>query len=247
MSTYKKKKTSIGTQNESSLHRKLKFQYAGPGGKTEVTSGAYIADGRRKDGEYIEVQTGSFGPLKTKVTELTASGKVRIIHPIAVKKIIEVYGSADKKGKKNGSKNAKSKTGELLYRRKSPLKGSQWDIFDALLSAPLLPLLSGLTIEIVLADITEKRVKDGKGPWRRKGISLFDRELAVWHGNILLKKPADYLRFVPFKKKEAFTSALLAERAGIDAATARKALYVLTKMNIVKRTGKKGQFWVYTR
>lgn len=236
MSTYKKKKVSIGTQNESSLHRKLKFQYAGPGGKTEVSSGSYIADGRRKDGEYIEVQTGSFGPLKAKVKELAAKSKVRIIHPIAIKKIIEVY----------ESKKAASKTGSPLYRRKSPLKGSQWSVFDALLSAPQLPLQSGLTIEIVLADITEKRVKDGKGSWRRKGISLYDKELAVWHENILLKKPADYLRFVPFKKKEEFTSTLLAERAGIDASTARKTLYVLTKMNIVKRAGKKGQSWVYT-
>jgi len=222
--------------NESSLHRKLKFRYAGKGGKTEVAAGEYIADGRRKNGEYIEIQTGSFAPLKNKVKELAEGGNVRIIHPVGVKKIIEVY---------KPGKSGKEPYGTLLYRRKSPLKGSQWDIFDALLSAPLLPLIPGLSIEIALVDILEKRIKDGKGSWRRKGISLYDKELAAWHESIVLGKPADYLRFIPFKKKEEFTSSLLAQREGIDAETARKALYILTKMKIVKRKGKKGNAWVY--
>jgi len=220
--------------NESSLHRKLKYQYAGKGGKTEVSAGEYVADGKRKDGEYIEVQTGNFGPLKDKVKELAASGSVRIIHPVAVKKIIEVY--------KPGSP-----LGALLYRRKSPLKGSPWDIFDALLSAPLLPLIPGLSIEVVLVDILEKRIKDGKGSWRRKGISLYDKELAACHESVLLKNPADYLRFISFKRREEFTGSLLAEREGISAVTARKALYVLTKMGVVKRKGKQGRAWVYER
>jgi hypothetical protein len=224
-------KEKFAVSNESSLHRTLKFRYAGPGGKTEVETGEYVADGIRKDGEYIEVQTGSFAPLKKKVKEFAANGRVRIIHPIAVSKKIEVYGE----------------DGAFLYRRKSPVKGSPWDIFDALLYDPELPLTSGVTVEIVMADITEKRVKDGKGAWRRKGVSIKDRELSAWHESILLEKPADYLRFVPFKKREEFTVSLLAERAEIDKWTARKALYVLTKMKVVKRTGKKSNAWIYVR
>ena len=226
--THKKK---FAVSNESSLHRTLKFRYAGPGGETEVETGEYVADGIREDGEYIEVQTGSFAPLRKKVKELASDGRVRIIHPIAVSKKIEVYGE----------------DGSLLYRRKSPVKGCPWDFFDALLHAPELPLIRGVTFEIVMADITEKRVKDGKGSWRRKGVSIKDRELSAWHESILLKKPADYLRFVPFKKSEEFTVSQLAERAQIDKWRAGKALYVLTKMKIVKKTGKKGSAWVYTR
>jgi len=222
---------SIGVKNESSLHRVLKYQYAGPGGKTEAEVGEYVADGINKEGEYIEVQTGSFAPLKKKVKEFASLGSVRIIHPIALTKRLEVY---DTKG-------------SLLYRKKSPKKGSLWSIFDALLHAPELPLIKGVTLEVVLADITEKRVKDGKGARRRRGISIKDRELSVLHESILLKKPADYLRFVPFKKGEEFTVSLLAERADVDKWTAGKALYVLTKMKVVKRTGKKSNAWLYTR
>ena len=225
----KVKNAFIGIENESCLHRVLKYRYVGPGGKTEVTVGEFVADGINKGGEYIEVQTGSFGPLKKKVKEFAALGKVLIIHPIAVTKKIEVY----------------EPDGSLLYRRKSPVHGSLWNIFDALLYAPELPLIRNVSIEIVLVDITEKRVRDGKG--NRKGISKKDKSLTAWHESLLLKKPSDYLRFVPFKKNEEFTASQLAESAQVDKDTARMALYVLTKMKVVKRIGKKKTAWLYTR
>ena len=228
MSTRRK---SIGTRNESSLHRALKYQYTGPGGRTEIKVGDSIADGIRKNGEYIEVQTGSFAPLIKKVKEFAVHGKVRIIHPVAVIKRIEVYDSE----------------GNFLYRRKSPVRGSAWNLFDALLHAPCLPLQRGVMIEIVLADITEKRVRDGKGSWRRKGVSIRDRELVAWHESIVLKKPADYLRFIPFKKKEEFTASMLAKSAEVNKWTAQKVLYVLNKLKVVKRIGKKSREHLYVR
>jgi len=222
---------SIGTKNESSLHRTLKFQYTGPGGKSEVKSGDYVADGIRKDGEYIEIQTGSFAPLIKKVKAFAATNKVRVVHPIAVNKIIEVF----------------SPGGKLLYRRKSPVHGSKWNIFNALLHAPQLPLIKGVVIEIALIDITEKRIKDGKGSWRRKGISLCDKEMSAWRESHVFSKPKDFLLFIPFKKKEEFTVSTLAQKTDIDKEISRKALYVLTKMKVVKRIGRKGRAWVYTR
>jgi len=214
------------------LHKTLKFQYTGDGGKTEENVGSFVADGIRKDGEYIEVQTGSFAPLKKKVKAFAALGKVRIIHPIAAAKKIEVY---DIKGK-------------LLYRRKSPVHGSLWDIFDALLSAPEIPLIKGVTVEAVIVDITEKRIKDGKGSRRRKGISKFDKELAAFHERHVFGKKSDYLKyFIPFKKGEEFTVSSHAQKANIKRHFSQKALYVLTKMKIIKRIRKEKQAWVYVR
>jgi hypothetical protein len=221
----------IGTRNESSLHRALKFQYTGAGGKTEAEVGEFVADGIRNDGEYIEVQTSSFGPLKKKVKEFACLGKVRIIHPIAVTKTLEVYDTE----------------GKLLYRKKSPLHGTQWDVFNVLLYAPLLPLIRGVTIEIAMVDILEKRVKDGKGARRRRGISILDKELSAFHESILLAKKKDYLRFIPFKKNEEFTVSSLAEKAGIKRWLSKRTVYVLTKMNVIKRVGKKVNAFVFVR
>jgi len=220
---------SIGTHNETSLHRELKFRYAGQNGETEAEVAGFVADGINAEGEYFEVQTGSFGPLKKKA--LALQGRLRIIHPIIITKYIEVF----------------TKRGRLQYRRKSPRRGNIWDIFKVLVYAPDLPLTPGLIIELALVDAAEQRVQDGKGSWRRHGVSIRDRQMLVLHDCITLKKLSDYNRFVPFKKNEKFTSALLAQKAGISIVLARKALYVLTKLGIIKKTGKQGNMLIYKK
>ena len=223
--------SSIGTKKESSLHRSLKFRYSGAEGDTETLAGAYVCDGRTSEGELIEVQTGSFGPLKEKVKRLTLKNKVRIIHPVIVQKHIELFDTE----------------GRLLHRRKSPRKGGIWDLFNVLVYAPELPLLKNLTIEVAFVDVVEKRIDDGKGSWRRKGVRIADRFLGAWHESVILKRPKDYCRFIPFEKNEPFTTRSLGEQAGINAGAARKALYVLTKMGIVERVGKQGRSFVYKK
>jgi hypothetical protein len=225
----KPKRHSIGTEKESGLHRALKFRYTGIGGETETPVGSYVADGFSSGGEIIEVQTGSFGPLKEKIRELARRGPVRIIHPIILNKYIEVY---DEGGKK-------------LYRRKSPRRGGLWDLFKALLYAPGLPLVPNVGIDLALVDVLEKLTADGRGSWRRKGRSITGRELAAWHETIALNSPEDYRRFIPFAGNETFTSADLAEKARIRRPLAAKTLYVLRKMGLVERMGKKGNSWIY--
>jgi hypothetical protein len=198
-------------------------------GRTEAEVGGFVADGISADGEFIEVQTGSFGPLKEKAQAFAAQGKVRIVYPVIITKYIEVFDS----------------NGKRLYRRKSPRRGSPWDLFDALVYAPELPLVRGLTIELVLVDTSERRVRDGKGSWRRKGVSIGDRALLASHESIRLKKPADYRRFVPFGAKERFTSADLGEKAGIRRELAQKTLYVLARLGVVEKIAKQRNALVY--
>ena len=226
-----KKASSIGTKKESSLHRSLKFHYSGSGGDTEKASGAYVCDAQTSEGELIEVQTGSFGPLKEKVKRLAKTGKVRIIHPIIVQKTLELY----------------DEEGNLIRRRKSTRKGSEWDLFDALVYAPELPLLKNLSIELAVIDVTEKRVDDGRGSWRRKGVRIEDRFLSAWHYSVVLKSPKDFNRFIPFKKNEQFTVRDFSGEAGINISLARKVLYVLTRMKLVERIGKQGNAIVYKK
>ncbi|MDR0453089.1 MAG: hypothetical protein LBH15_08605 [Treponema sp.] len=222
-------RAGIGVERESSLHRSLKFRYAASGDLTEKEIGGFVCDGVGRNGELIEVQTGSFGPLKRKIPAFTAHSRVRIVHPIILNKYIELY---DEKG-------------ALVRRRKSPRSGTAWDLFGSLLYAPELPLLPGLSVELALVDITEKRVADGRGSWRRRGASIRDRELLAWHDAIPLEKPRDYRRFAPFKRGEEFTVRDLAEKARIDTASARKTLYVLHKMKLLERKGKRGNSFVY--
>ena len=188
----------IGTKKESSLHRSLKFRYSGSTGTTETLAGSYVCDGQTSEGELIEVQTGSFGPLKEKVKALVSIGKVRIIHPIIAQKHIELYDSS----------------GFLLRRRKSPRKGSAWDLFNALIYAPLLPLLKNLTIELAVVEIVEKRADDGKGSWRRKGVSITDRSLSVWRHSVILKAQRIIVSLYPLKNMRRSPSATWQKKRG---------------------------------
>jgi len=222
--------SSIGTYKESSLHKTLKYRYS-DAGKTEIPIGDYVCDGQSGSGELIEVQTGSFGPLKEKIKKLAKKKKIRLIYPVIINKYIEVYDT----------------DGKMLRKRKSPGKGSMWDVFNALLYAPEFCLTPKLTLELVLMDITEKRIADGKGTWRRKGITVEDKVPAAWHESVILSKPRDYNLFLPFKPDETFTVNALSEKTGIKVPLARKCLYVLNKTELVERTGKQGNSFLYRK
>jgi hypothetical protein len=100
-------------------------------------------------------------------------------------------------------------------------------------------------VELALVDVTERRVQDGRGSWRRKGISILDKSLVAYHGSLVLAGPDDYRRLVPFGEQEAFTAQELGKRAGVKAELARKALYTMRKLGVVEQSGKQGRAWVY--
>jgi hypothetical protein len=219
----------IGIENESTLHRHLKLKYAGRRGKTEVEVSGFIADAVDAAGRFIEIQTTDFSKMRKKAGELAALGGLTVVYPVALDKYIETFDS----------------NGRQVRRRRSGRRGSPWDVFTPLVHAPELPLVANLSIEIALAAIAEERVMDGKGSWRRKGVSIQDRRLLEVRDTVCLEKPCDYLRFIPFTRKDDFTVALLGEKAGISTGLAGKALYVLSKIGIVRRVGKKGNAYVY--
>jgi len=194
-----------------------------------VELAGFVADGINAQGECFEIQTGHFGSFMGKAKKLAALGSLKLVYPVVVAKYLEVFDAE----------------GRQLCRKKSTRLGSIWDILGELVYAPELPLVPGLEIELALVDVAEQRIHDGKGSWRRKGVSIGDRRLLDLHDKICLKTPADYLRFVPFSKNEEFTSETFRKKAGIRVGLARKALYVLARLGIVEKTGKKGNMLVY--
>ncbi|MDR0382498.1 MAG: hypothetical protein LBH50_00755 [Spirochaetaceae bacterium] len=215
----------IGIENESGLHRALKNMYAGAGGDTEVETGGFVCDCVNGSGDIIEIQTGSFAPLRGKLLQLCADRRVTIVYPVIEEKRIALY----------------SGDGTLLRVRKSPKKCRKWDLFNALVYAPELPLLPNLSVEIAIVEALEERKADGKGSWRRGGVSITDRLLRERKRSIPLRQMEDYLQFVPFNPEEPFTAASLAAKAGITENLARKTIYVLQRINLVEQTGKSGR------
>ncbi|MBS2038020.1 hypothetical protein JST97_23750 [bacterium] len=76
----------IGTLTEGPLHRALKQHYARPGASFEVPLDGYIIDVVQPDGELVEIQTGAFKPLRSKLERLLDFHPMRIVHPVMIQK-----------------------------------------------------------------------------------------------------------------------------------------------------------------
>ncbi|WP_294431128.1 hypothetical protein [uncultured Treponema sp.] len=135
----------INTYNESDLHSTLKKIYAlESNGNMEVKldDTPWICDIMAEDGSIIEIQTSNLSALTEKASYILETGrKLKIIHPIAAVKWIELY---DGKGK-------------LLHRKKSPKKMTIFDSLRSMTQICPLFLHENCTLEILTCEITEMR------------------------------------------------------------------------------------------
>ena len=99
--------SGIGLLNEKPLHASLKEWYAQPGDRFEVAVDGFVIDIVRDD-LLLEIQTGNFASIRSKLTNLVRSHQVRLIYPIAQEKWIVKLAKDDSSG---------------VTRRKSPKRG----------------------------------------------------------------------------------------------------------------------------
>ncbi len=218
---YELEQKGININNEKSLHSSIKQWYALPGDRLEVKLDKYIIDLVRED-SLIEIQTKNFSAIGRKLRDLIIYNKVRLVHPIAIEKYIVTIEGHDK----------------VISRRKSPKKGKLVDLFDELIRIPDLITKDNFILEILMTKEEEIRCNDGKGSWRRKGISIRDRKLVEVVEKVVFKEKKDFLIFLPSELAESFTNKNLAKELKITISKARKVTYCLRKMEIIKQIDK---------
>ncbi|MBU3181278.1 hypothetical protein [Clostridium psychrophilum] len=211
----------INVKNEKSLHSSIKQWYVTAGDRFEVKIDKYVIDLVRED-SLIEIQTKNFSAIGNKLRDLVKYNKVMLVHPIAVEKYIVTTEC----------------TNQVISRRKSPKKGKLVDLFDELIRIPDLIVEDNFILEILMIKEEEIRCKDGKGSWRRKGISIKDRKLLEVVEKVTFKKEKDFLIFLPNELQENFTNKDLAKALKVTVFKARKITYCLKKMKIIKEVGK---------
>lgn len=216
---------------ERSLHARLKNLYAEPGDRVEEKVEGYWVDIRRGD-EVIEIQTGNFAGMKRKLAGLLESRPVRVVHPVAAEKWITRL-SAD------GS--------SVLGRRKSPKRGTVYDLFDELVSFPQFFLNPRFSVEVVLIKEEELRCEDGRGSWRRKGVSIRDHLLLDVAGIHVFRAPADFLKVLPPGWRGPSTNNELARDLGQPRFRMARMTYCLDRMGLIRRVGKQGNAILFER
>jgi hypothetical protein len=207
---------------EYSLHSEIKDWYMVSGDELEVKVEDFIVDILRGK-LLIEIQTGNFSAIKKKLIQLLSNHQVRLVYPIAkLKWIVHV-----------------SRSGEFVRRRKSPKKGKLTDLFYELVHTPSLIKDRNFSLEVLLIEEEEVRCNDGRGSWRRKGISVKDRKLLNVFDRVMFEVSQDFLEFLPEELDGYFTKKVLALKLKISVRLAQKITYCLRKMGTISIAGKK--------
>lgn len=176
--------------NESNLHKSLKNYYQELyEGISEVDSDNHIYDLVSKNGEIIEIQTKNLSALLPKIKDvLSKNKKIKIVHPVILKKTIITT----------------DKNGFQLTKRISPVKESEYDIFDEITGIYKYLLDKNFTLDIVKVNIIEERIKTDelvqtknkkrrfKKDWIKTGKRL---EEIIEIKTFKIKQ--DYLNFLP--------------------------------------------------
>jgi hypothetical protein len=220
----------IGTLNEGPLHAAIKEWYREDGDRFEVS-----VDGREIDlvrGDLlIEIQTGTFTPLRRKLERLLDEHRVRVVHPVPHHKwIVRVEGDEQR----------------VLGRRKSPFRGRLFDAFEQLVG--IAKVLDHPNLSVALLSTREeevRRLEPGRAR-RRKGWVIVERRLVnVIEGHVF-ETATELARLLPEDLPHAFTTADLAERLGIARDLAQKMAYCLRHAGALRDEGKRGNARLYS-
>jgi hypothetical protein len=215
---------------EYSLHQEIKNYYSLPGDKFEEPLNNYIIDILRGK-MAIEIQTKNFSALKEKLKTLTKTNQVRLVYPLPEKRIITCT----------------AKDNTVLYQRKSPRKGVLLDVFRELVMIPEIIGSDNFSLEVLFVDEEEVRCADGKGSWRRRGVSIKERRLLSVNRGVLFENKTDFLKLLPDSLNGDFTNSELAQQAKIPLRVARQITYCYRKSGLLRVVGKKGLAFVFQK
>jgi hypothetical protein len=214
--------------NEKALHAALKELYAQPGDRSEVPVDGFVIDLVRGS-LLIEIQTGNFASIKSKLTTLVRSHSVRLVYPIVQEKWIVRFTDDDRRES---------------ARRKSPVRGRLEDLFRVMVSIPHLITNPNFTLEVLLIREEEIRRFDPNGPRRRKGWAVTERRLLEVVHRHALKEAADWRGFIP-AELECFTTSDLAAALSARLDLAQKMAYCLRGGKVIELVEKHGRANLY--
>lgn len=225
----------FSTLNESDLHHSLKILYAETyEGKTEVELEGHVYDIVTKNGNVIEIQTANLRKLLPKIEDAISKGhNVKLVHPVILTRRILL---SDEKGNK-------------ISFRKSPKKGSIYDVFKELTGIYTILLNPKFSLELVLIEMTEERVRTGelvqtqnKRRRFRKNWLKINKKLDTIIDTKIFHTSEDYLKLFP-NLPELFCAKDINSMVNIK--NGNLILWVLLRMNIIELVKKSGNTKYY--
>lgn len=225
-------RAGIGTYGEKTVHAVLKNYFEPYSDGHEQKIGGYVADIVGEDG-IIEIQTAGFDRLRKKLEAFLSVSRVTVVHPIPRQKWIITIDP---------------KTGEQGRKRKSPAKGTPYDIFPELYKIKQYLSHENFRLCIIMLDVLEYRrppEESGLRRGRRRGYVRYDRIPTELAEEIYINDKSDWLYFIPDGLPEQYTSKDFGNLSGVGQKYASFVLHVLAEAGAVERVGKKGNSYLY--
>ena len=222
----------IGTLAEHKLHHTLKYYVQPDNTMHEIKRCGFVCDAVTDDGVF-EIQTRYFDRLRKKLDALLDKGTFTVIYPaIGEKRLLTTELS----------------TGELKI-RKSPVKGSLYDLFRELYRISTYISHPNFRLRVITVKIDEHRLRDSTVKRRRREKRYVETERipTALLGDKTYSRPADYADFLPKSLPDIFGTKEFSEASGLDRSECSLVLRVLTDIGILIRDGKKGNAYLYRK
>ncbi len=224
-----RQRPGIGTLSEKTVHAILKNYYEPDEDRQEIPIYNFVAD-IYSGGEIIEIQTRQFNKLRGKLEAFLQQFPVTIVYPVPKEKWIIWIDQ---------------ESGELSKKRKSPAKGSPYDVFPELYKIKAFLKNPNLRVRLAMMNMEEYKLLNGWSRDKKKGASRYDRIPTELVEEVEINCSEDYMQFVPFELKDRFTSREFAKAAHITVSLAQTVLNILHYVGTVERVGKQGKLYLY--
>ena len=155
--------------------------------------------------------------MGNKLDHLLAEHRILVVHPIAVETRLEKPGAKP---------------------RKSPKRGSIYELFEELVSIPTLLDHPNLSLEVALVSVTKVQESDPTMRRGRGGFRTTDRVLREVFARHRFDRTTDLLTLVPDGLPAEFTTADLASQARVGRDVAQRMAYCLRAIGLFREVGR---------
>lgn len=219
----------IGTLGEKTVHSTLKQYLSRDLANQEIKIGTYFAD-ICVDGHIFEIQTRQFHKLRAKLEFFLENHPVTVVYPVTNTNYLRWVTPG---------------TGKITPPKKSTHRGNPLQVFAELYR--IRPFLThpNFSLKIVLMDMEEYRLLDGYGKEKKKRATKCDKFPLSLVAEYDIETPPDYMMLLPAELPDTFTAKEFARLSKIPLGLAQTTLLLLSELQVVLRTDKQGNAYVY--
>ncbi len=229
-----RQRLQIGTLSEKTVHAVVKNYYEPDEDHQEIPVEGKCADIYTEEDRIIEIQTGNFSRLKSKLPVFLPDYDTTVILPVPDRR--RIIWIDPETGEESG-----------VGAYRSAL--APWPAFKELYTIREYLSHPNLHVRILLMNMTEYRLLNGRSRDRKHfGVTRHDRIPEELTGEIILNEPRDYMLFLPNMTDlpEEFTSAELAEAAHIPRQYLSYVTGLLRLLKVIERLPERqGRSWLY--